>query len=38
MPRWNNGWGFQFVQEFRKEDDLLSGGFSKETIFGAVLI
>ena len=26
MPRCNNGWGFQFVQEFRKEDDLLSGG------------
>ena len=25
MPRWDNGWGFQFVQEFRRESDLLSG-------------
>jgi hypothetical protein len=26
MPRWDHGWGFQFVQEFRRESDLLSGG------------
>lgn len=26
MPRWDNGWGVQFVQEFRREADLLSGG------------
>lgn len=25
MPRWNNGWGFQLVQEIRRESDLLSG-------------
>ncbi len=26
MPRWDHGWGVQFVQELRREDDLLSGG------------
>ncbi len=26
MPRWKNGWGFQFVREFREESDLMSGG------------
>ena len=26
MPRWDNGWGFQFVQEYRHESDLMSGG------------
>lgn len=26
MPRWNNGWGIQFVREFREESDLMSGG------------
>jgi len=26
MPRWDHGWGVQFVQETRREEDLLSGG------------
>lgn len=26
MPRWSNGWGVQFVEEFRHESDLMSGG------------
>ncbi len=26
MPRWKNGWGFQFVREFRQKRDLMSGG------------
>ena len=36
MPRWDNGWGIQMVQEFKREDDLMSGrevvgeGFSEE--------
>ncbi len=36
MPRWDNGWGVQFVSENRSEDDLMSGsnvvaaGFSEE--------
>ncbi len=36
MPRWNNGWGVQVVEEHRKERDLMSGsevvawGFSEE--------
>ena len=25
MPRWNNGWGFQFIEEYRHENDLLLG-------------
>lgn len=25
MPRWDNGWGFQLIQEYRHERDLLSG-------------
>ncbi len=25
MPRWDNGWGFQFVQEYRHESALLIG-------------
>ena len=25
MPRWDGGWGFQFIQEYRHERDLLSG-------------
>lgn len=25
MPRWDNGWGFQLIQEYRSERDLLSG-------------
>lgn len=36
MPRWDNGWGFQFIHEYRTEDDLLLGdtvigpGFSED--------
>jgi hypothetical protein len=36
MPRWDGGWGFQFIQEYRHERDLLSGntvvgpGFSED--------
>ena len=36
MPRWNNGWGIQFVEEYRHERDLMSGseviapGFSED--------
>ena len=36
MPRWDNGWGFQFVEEYRHESDLMSGdniiaeGFSED--------
>ena len=36
MPRWDNGWGFQIVEEHRSESDLLLGetviakGFSEE--------
>lgn len=36
MPRWDNGWGFQFIHEYRNEDDLLFGdtvigpGFSED--------
>ncbi|MBT5901544.1 MAG: hypothetical protein HOH58_05495 [Opitutaceae bacterium] len=26
MPRWDNGWGVQFVAEQRREKDLMSGG------------
>lgn len=26
MPRWDNGWGVQFVGEQRRENDLMSGG------------
>ncbi len=26
MPRWDNGWGFQIVEEYRHESDLMSGG------------
>ena len=26
MPRWDNGWGVQFVEEHRRESDLMSGG------------
>ncbi|MDB4473432.1 hypothetical protein N9023_00355 [Opitutaceae bacterium] len=26
MPRWDNGWGVQFVGEQRREKDLMSGG------------
>lgn len=26
MPRWKNGWGIQFVEEYRKDSDLMSGG------------
>ena len=26
MPRWDNGWGFQLVEEYRHESDLMSGG------------
>jgi hypothetical protein len=25
MPRWDHGWGLQFVEEYRHEDDLLLG-------------
>jgi len=25
MPRWDNGWGFQVVEEYRTESELLSG-------------
>ena len=25
MPRWKDGWGFQFIEEYRREGDLLSG-------------
>ena len=25
MPRWDNGWGFQFIEEYRYERDLLLG-------------
>lgn len=36
MPRWDNGWGFQVIQEYRNERDLLLGnavvgpGFSED--------
>ena len=36
MPRWDDGWGFQFIYEYRTEDDLLleddklAPGFSEE--------
>ena len=36
MPRWDNGWGFQFIEEYRSESDLLLGdqlaypGFSED--------
>lgn len=36
MPRWSDGWGFQWVNEFRSESDLLEGetaigpGFSED--------
>ena len=26
MPRWDNGWGVQLIDEYRHEDDLLLGG------------
>ena len=26
MPRWDNGWGIQFVEEYRHDSDLMSGG------------
>lgn len=26
MPRWDNGWGLQLIDEYRHEDDLLLGG------------
>lgn len=26
MPRWKNGWGFQVLQEYRRESELLDGG------------
>ena len=25
MPRWDDGWGFQFIEEYRHERDLLLG-------------
>lgn len=25
MPRWDNGWGIQFVEQYRHESDLMSG-------------
>lgn len=25
MPRWDNGWGFQLIEEYRHESDLMSG-------------
>ena len=25
MPRWDDGWGFQFIEEYRHESDLLLG-------------
>ena len=25
MPRWDNGWGLQLINEYRHEDDLLLG-------------
>ena len=25
MPRWAGGWGYQFVEEYRRESDLLLG-------------
>ena len=25
MPRWDNGWGLQLIDEYRHEDDLLLG-------------
>ncbi|MDA7915837.1 hypothetical protein N9B94_01225 [Verrucomicrobia bacterium] len=36
MPRWDEGWGFQFIEEYRTESDLLQGrqkvapGFSED--------
>ena len=36
MPRWSGGWGYQFIQEYRHESDLLLGdnkeypGFSED--------
>jgi len=26
MPRWDDGWGIQFVEQYRHESDLMSGG------------
>lgn len=26
MPRWDNGWGIQFVEQYRHDSDLMSGG------------
>ena len=25
MPRWDDGWGYQFIEEYRHESDLLLG-------------
>jgi len=25
MPRWDNGWGFQLIEEYRHDSDLMSG-------------
>ena len=33
MPRWAGGWGYQFVEEYRHESDLLLGGVVKHRGF-----
>ena len=34
MPRWDNGWGLQLIDEYRHEDDLLLG--DRNNFFGSL--
>ena len=33
MPRWDHGWGLQFVEEYRHEGDLLLGSEKASSVF-----